>query len=104
MSITIDKDGNFTIVRREGYGYVQNSVKYDELSINLLDKKYFPSELEGGSCEVHYFFKLIENVCSEIIFTENHDDDYIVRHLYYIDPNKRMVASDSGKCRLCLIN
>jgi len=36
------RNGEFNIVRNEAYGYVQNTVEYDNKSVALINKLYLP--------------------------------------------------------------
>jgi hypothetical protein len=98
------RNGEFNIQRTESCGYVQNTVEYDNKSVALINKLYLPSEdnLEGGSCEIHYNFKIIKNTSSEIKFIETHNDGTTIHEKYVIDPSNSIVRYVGNRQNCCI--
>jgi hypothetical protein len=95
-------NGVFTIVRNEAYANVQHSVEYNNHSIELINKLYLPSEDEGGTCEIHYIFKILSKNSSEIKFIDKYDDDTIIHEKYIVNPSNSNVRYVGNRNNCCI--
>lgn len=93
-TVPIDSNWEFAIERKEGWGYVQNSVVFDEQVIELIKKEYKnnPEQLEGSPSHVTYYFKLLEMISCTITFIAKYDTEDIAQSTYTIDAiNKKVI-------------
>ena len=95
-------DGTFTIVRNESYGYVENTIQYNDQLIKVTNKIYLPSEDESGTCEIHYIFKILGNNSSEIKFIESYDDGTIIHEKYIVYPSNSIVRYVGNRNNCCI--
>jgi hypothetical protein len=103
MLMSIEIEGNiFKIIRYEGLGYVHNKCKYDK---NIFELETFSqiSELEGGSCEVIYKFKILKRKNSFIKFKADYGD-YKYYDYYFYDPKLNSVSKiNNNQIKKCII-
>lgn len=95
MKITEIKITNniFSIIRSEGWGYVQNICEFDKEIFELIGTKNIPSPLEGGNCEVIYNFKIkqTDKPNSYIVFIDDYGDRKYMSGTYVYDNLKNII-------------